>query len=173
MKRNNRRSLQARLAVLPHIVKELQRIDKAVPLNEQAGIKTLALDRDNDPVLVPMDDHQPQKKLGHSLEQFPHKNLISLLKFLRSTVGKDGKTGSVFTRLKPKEMGYHEYLDYWLCACGNFEKLEGFNACDSEGNLVSPVPKASFCRCERCGRVIKVSSHTIVGINLNPIRGRF
>jgi len=71
-----------------------------------------------------------------------------------------------------EEMGYHEYLDYWLCHCKNFEKKEGFMASDRYGNLVSPIG-ASYCRCERCGRVIHVMTHTIIGVNSNPDRGRF
>ncbi|RAJ28101.1 hypothetical protein [Pedobacter cryoconitis] len=71
-----------------------------------------------------------------------------------------------------EEMGYHEYLDYWVCKCKNFEKLDGFNASDRYGNLISPIG-AEYCRCERCGSVIEVKSHTIIGINPNPDRGRF
>jgi len=71
-----------------------------------------------------------------------------------------------------QEMDYHEYLDYWVCICKNFEKLDGFNASDRYGNLISPIG-AEYCRCERCGRVIEVKSHTIIGMNTNPDRGRF
>lgn len=77
-----------------------------------------------------------------------------------------------FKPLEREEMGYHEYLDYWVCKCGNFEKKDGFNACTKYGNLISPIA-AEYCRCEGCGRVIEVKTHTIIGINLNPDRGRF
>lgn len=73
---------------------------------------------------------------------------------------------------KPEQMGYHEYLDYWVCKCKNFEKKEGFMACDEFGDLISPIG-AEYCRCERCGRVIHAQSHTIIGRNLCPDRGRF
>lgn len=71
-----------------------------------------------------------------------------------------------------EEMNYHEYLDYWVCKCGNYEKQEGFMACDRYGNLLSPIG-AQYCRCERCGRVIDAQKHQIIGINTNPERGRF
>jgi hypothetical protein len=50
-----------------------------------------------------------------------------------------------FTANERKEICCHEYLDYWVCTCGNFEKLEGFNASDSKGNLISPIG-ATHCR---------------------------
>lgn len=80
------------------------------------------------------------------------------------------KTG--FTPLEREEMNYHEHLDYWVCKCGNFEKLKGFNACTKYGNLISPIG-AQHCRCEQCGRVIEAHSRTIIGINPTPERGRF
>jgi hypothetical protein len=82
----------------------------------------------------------------------------------------NGKTN--FSPQEAEEMNYHEYLDYWVCKCGNFEKLDGFNASDPSGNLISPIG-AEHCRCERCGRVIHAQSHTIIGTNPNPERGRF
>ncbi len=85
---------------------------------------------------------------------------------------KNQKSNSCFVATEPEEMGYHEYLDYWLCKCGNFEKLDGFNASDKQGNLISPIG-ASYCRCERCGSVIEVRSHMIIGFNPSPDRGRF
>jgi hypothetical protein len=85
---------------------------------------------------------------------------------------KDNTPTNGFKPLKREEMPYHEYLDYWVCKCGNFEKLLGFNASTKFGDLISPIG-AKYCRCERCGRVIEAKSHTIIGINLSPIRGRF
>ena len=81
-------------------------------------------------------------------------------------------TENSFRPLEPQEMEYHEYLDYWFCACGNFEKEEGFMACTAQGNLISPI-RAEYGRCERCGRIFHIESHTIMGINPNPNRGRF
>lgn len=77
-----------------------------------------------------------------------------------------------FIPQQAEEMAYHDYLDYWVCKCGNFEKLEGFNASDRYGNLISPIG-AKYVRCERCGRVIEKDSRNIIGINPNPDRGRF
>lgn len=77
-----------------------------------------------------------------------------------------------FIPQEPEEMNYHEHLDYWICKCGNFEKAEGFMASTKYGNLISPIG-AEHGRCERCGRVIHKESHTIIGINPNPDRGRF
>lgn len=82
------------------------------------------------------------------------------------------KRTTSFIPQKAEEMNYHEYLDYWVCKCGNFEKLDGFNASDQYGNLISPIG-ASHCRCERCGRVIHAKTHTIIGSNPTPDRGRF
>jgi hypothetical protein len=82
------------------------------------------------------------------------------------------KPTSGFVATEPEEMRYHEYLDYWLCRCGNFEKLDGFNASDNKGDLISPIG-AAYCRCERCGSVIEVRNHIIIGFNISPDRGRF
>lgn len=170
---------------LNNIVDELLRVGNPVSLqgldlfNELAsmGIKTLRLDRDNNPVLDTIDEHHPQISLNNVIGQISHRNLTKLLKHLRPIAGKDGKAGSVFTRIDPpEEMTYHEYLDYWVCTCGNFEKLEGFKFCDRQGNLIPPVfnvTEETLCRCERCGRIIRILNHTILGVNLNPIRDRF
>lgn len=77
-----------------------------------------------------------------------------------------------FVAQPPQEMKYHEHFDYWVCECGNFEKEEGFMACTSKGDLISPLG-AHYGRCERCGRVIHLPSHKMIGINPNPDRGRF
>lgn len=77
-----------------------------------------------------------------------------------------------FTPLEHEEMRYHETMDFWLCSCGNFEKDDGFMACTSQGDLISPI-HAEYGRCERCGRVFHIESKTIIGINPNPDRGRF
>lgn len=77
-----------------------------------------------------------------------------------------------FTAIEPKDMKYHDYLDYWLCECGNFEKEDGFMASTAQGDLISPIG-ARFGRCERCGCVICLQTHQIIGRNPNPERGRF
>jgi len=82
------------------------------------------------------------------------------------------KGKDAFVPQEPEEMEYHEYLDYWVCKCRNFEKLEGFMACDRYGNFRSPFG-AAYCRCQRCGSVIHVDTKTIIGINPNPDRRDF
>lgn len=77
-----------------------------------------------------------------------------------------------FVPCKPREMKYHDYLDYWVCDCGNFEKEDGFMACTSAGNLINPIG-ARYGRCERCGNVFEIRSRQIIGFNKNPDRGRF
>jgi len=77
-----------------------------------------------------------------------------------------------FTALEQQDMKYHDYLDYWVCECGNFEKEDGFMACTETGDLISPFG-AFYGRCERCGRVFHIGRRQIIGINPNPDRGRF
>jgi hypothetical protein len=60
--------------------------------------------------------------------------------------------------------------DAWVCVCGNKPIYDGFYACDSEGNEMSPDIGSDWQNlyvCLHCGRIIKGDTLEVVGQNPN------
>lgn len=67
----------------------------------------------------------------------------------------------------PIEMRYGETTDYFYCICGNYAKGEGFDVCDSKGNLIRPsfiIQNNDFRLCRKCGAIFNAENWTIVGL---------
>ena len=61
--------------------------------------------------------------------------------------------------------------DAWVCVCGNKPIYDGFTACDSDGNEMSPDIGSDWQNlyvCLRCGRIIEGNALNVVGQNPHP-----
>lgn len=59
----------------------------------------------------------------------------------------------------------------WFCVCGNKPAIEGFFACDKDGNEIEPSIDSDWENlyvCFGCGRIINSDTLEVVGRNPNP-----
>jgi hypothetical protein len=59
-----------------------------------------------------------------------------------------------------------DWLDSWVCLCGNEPMAYGFYPCNERGEEVEPSPQlwTTGCyMCAHCGRIIRQSDLEVVG----------
>lgn len=171
--------------ILNSVAEELRRIGRKIqltefeykPFYEEVRPYVEAILMEGSFVVIETSFHDMDSKyLYHFIEdlEINHRDLITLLHFLKVIPGKTKKLGSY------REHCIQEYIfhsgddtDAWICVCGNHEEREGFSSCDLDGNDMDPVLApgwADLYRCNSCGRLIEQNTRKIVGINLNPVR---
>jgi len=171
--------------VLNSIAEELKRIGRKVQLTEfeykpfydEVRPYVVAISMEGSFVVIETSfNDMDSKYLYHFIEdlEINHRDLISLLHFLKIIPGKNRKLGSYREHCK-QEYIFHsgEDINAWICVCGNHAEREGFSSCDLDGNDMEVGLELSckdFYRCNSCGRLIDQRSRKTVGINLNPVR---
>lgn len=169
--------------MLTSIAEELRRIGRKVqltefeykPFYEEVRPYVEAIYLEGSFVVIETSFHDMDSKyLYHFIEdlEINHRDLISLLHFLKVIPGKNKKLGSYREHCKQEYIFYGgEDTDAWICVCGNHAEREGFSSCDLDGNDMEPDIGSNWdglYRCNSCGRLIDQCSRKIVGINSNP-----
>lgn len=171
--------------VLNSVAEELRRIGRKVqltefeykPFYEEVRPYVEAISMEGSFVVIETSFRDLDSKyLYHFIEdlEINHRDLITLLHFLKVIPGKNKKLGSYREHCKQEYIFYGgDDTDAWICVCGNHAEREGFSSCDLDGNDKDPLMASALedlYRCNSCGRLIDQHSRKIVGINLNPLR---
>jgi len=171
--------------ILNSIAEELKRIGRKVQLTEfeykpfydevRPYVEAISMEGSFVVIETSFND-MDSKYLYHFIEdlEINHRDLISLLHFLKIIPGKNKKLGSYREQCK-QEYIFHSGGDTeaWICVCGNHAEREGFSSCDLDGNDMEPDIGSNWdglYRCNSCCRLIDQGTRKIVGINLKPLR---
>lgn len=173
--------------ILNSIGEELLRIGRKVqltefeykPFYEEVRPYVEAISMEGSFVVIETSFHDMDSKyLYHFIEdlEINHRDLITLLHFLKIIPGKNKKLGSYRDHCKQEYIFYSgEDVNAWICVCGNHFECDGFSGCDLDGNdmeLFMVQDWEDLYRCNSCGRLIDQSSRKVVGINLNPVKNK-